>query len=91
MNLKLPKGINIGSLNMSLSQEEDSCGRTEESYQELEVEFSDAGGGFYYILKTDRWAIDRDEHSLFKCLDNICKDLDKNSIFKEGEKKWQKN
>ena len=87
MKLKLPKGIHLNDLKMTLTQDEDSCGRTGIEDQVLEVEFQDAGGGFYYVLKTDRWAIDQDDLSLFKALGEMCEELDKVSIFKEDENK----
>ncbi len=76
MNLKLPKGIHLNDLKMTLAQEEDSCGRIGIEDQILEVEFQDGGGGFYYILKTDRWAVDADDLSLFKTLGEMCESLD---------------
>ena len=84
--MNLPKGIGINDMKITLAQDEDSCGRTGHQDQVLEVEFQDAGGGFYYVLKTERWAIDQDDLSLFKALGDMCKELDKGSIFKEEEK-----
>jgi len=74
--MKLPKGIHLNDMKISLAQDEDSCGRTGIEDQVLEVEFQDAGGGFYYILKTDRWAVDKEDHSLFNYFDNICTEID---------------
>ena len=84
--MNLPKGIHLNDMKITLAQDEDSCGRTGIEDQVLEVEFQDAGGGFYYVLKTDRWAVDQDDLSLFKVLGEMCVELDKSSIFKEEEK-----
>lgn len=81
--MNLPKGINVSELKMTLTQEEDSCGRNDIRFQDLDVEFTNAGGGFYYILKTERWAMDSSDRSLFIFLDEFCKELDKKSIFKK--------
>jgi hypothetical protein len=75
--MKLPKDVDISNMKITLTQDEDSCGEIDSPCQVLEVEFQDAGGGFYYILKTERWAVDSDK-SLFEDLDNICKELDNN-------------
>lgn len=80
MKLNLPKEITINDLKMNLSQPEDNCGRPEFDTQDLEVDFQDGGGGFYYVLKTDRWAIDTGDRKLFDCLDEICEEMDKHSF-----------
>lgn len=77
MNIKLPKDIQIQDLELTLIQDEDNCGRTDFDFQELKVKFPDGGGGHYYVLQTDRWAMDQEDHALFECLDNICTELDK--------------
>jgi hypothetical protein len=42
--------------------------------QILEVSAEDAGGGFYYVLKTDRWSIDNIQE-LIKILNDFEKRL----------------
>ena len=39
-------------------QDEDSCGRIDRDSQKIVVEVTDAGGGPYLVLRTDRWALD---------------------------------
>lgn len=48
--------IKIEDMSISYSQEGDSCG--EDSIQDLEIKTQDAGGGVYYVIKTERWAIE---------------------------------
>lgn len=40
------------------SQDQDSCGPTEDSGQDLTLEVTDAGGGPYLVINTTRWAIE---------------------------------
>jgi len=56
---KLPKGISVFELSVSLVQEPDSCGPNEP--QELHIRAENAGGGAYAVLETDRWAIDKED------------------------------
>ena len=50
--------INITSIVIETSQESDSC--DSEDFQDLTVEFDDAGGGFFLRLKTGKngWSFD---------------------------------
>jgi len=53
-------------------QDQDSCGPSEDKEQALEVEVTDAGGGPYFVLRTDRWALDpADLKKLAKQLDAL--------------------
>ena len=79
--MKLPSGVTVEGLTLRLEQEEDSCGRADVDGQVLEVDFQDAGGGHYYVLKTDRWAVDSSDASLFNWLAEVCNKLDKNEVF----------
>jgi len=83
MNLKLPKGVYVCGMKLDLTQDEDCCGRSNEEAQDMEVEFHDGGGGFYFTIKTDRWAIDEDTMVLWKTLYGICEELDNKSIFSD--------
>lgn len=49
-------------------QEPDSCDSAQLD-QTLYISTDDAGGGSYVILKTDRWALDRDD------IDGLCQQL----------------
>ena len=53
----LPEGITVSELRILLSQDEDCCGRTEESGQDIEIEIMDGGGGPYIVFTTTRWAV----------------------------------
>lgn len=55
------KYANLAGIKLSLTQEEDCCGRVNESEQYLTIETADGGGGAYLVLTTDRLAIDSDE------------------------------
>jgi hypothetical protein len=57
----LPSGVEVDRLVVTLSQEEDTCGRAGEHYQTLEVLIENNGMGVYPVLKTERWAMDDDE------------------------------
>lgn len=46
------------SATFTFTQDEDSDGRTGEICQVLTVEITNAGGGNYVVLKTERWAFD---------------------------------
>ena len=41
---------------MHLTQDGDSCGG--DMVQELTLETADAGGGHFWIIKTERWAVE---------------------------------
>lgn len=43
------------------TQEVDSCGPSGGGYNLLDIEVTNAGGGPYIIIKTDRWALDVDD------------------------------
>ena len=40
------------------TQEEDSNGRTGMNIQEITIKAEDAGGGFYFVIETERWAVE---------------------------------
>ena len=56
--------VKLFSKELVYVQEPDSCDPSQMD-QELRIMTDDAGGGSYIILKTDRWAIDRDEIQQF--------------------------
>ena len=39
-------------------QDEDCCGRANETCQDIELSTHDGGGGSYIVIKTERWAVD---------------------------------
>lgn len=55
---KLPKGWHL-TPNVTLWQEPDSCGP--DVAQGLEISTDDAGAGPFLIIKTERWAIDKED------------------------------
>jgi len=61
--------ITVTEHTKQLSQEEDSCGRSNESYQYLDLKTMDNGAGHYLVIKTDRWAFD-DREDWIKLWDN---------------------
>ena len=65
MNPTEPR-IRLFSKELVYVQEPDSCDCGQMD-QELRVSTDDAGGGSYIILKTERWALDRDD------IDEFCK------------------
>ena len=40
------------------TQEEDSGGRSGVDIQEITIKAEDAGGGFYFVIETERWAVE---------------------------------
>ena len=40
------------------TQEEDSNGRSGVNIQEITIKAEDAGGGFYFVIETERWAVE---------------------------------
>ena len=58
--------IRLFSKELVYVQEPDSCDPSQMD-QQLRVSTDDAGGGSYIILKTERWALDRDD------IDGFCK------------------
>lgn len=42
-------------------QEKDTCDGESDYCQYLEVKTQDGGGGNFIIIKTDRWALDRED------------------------------
>lgn len=50
-------------------QDMDCCDGESDGCQTLTVQTQDGGGGNYIILKTDRWAIDKDD------IDKFCSEL----------------
>lgn len=51
----------LEGITMTYSQEPDSNAPTEVMLNQLEIEVTDAGGGHYLVLRTERWAIDPDQ------------------------------
>jgi hypothetical protein len=68
--LNLPKGVRLDSI--SLTQEPDCCDPSEDD-QILNIEVCDGGDGEYYIIHTERWAIDDlgELLALFKSLKSV--------------------
>ena len=56
--------VKLFSKELVYVQEPDSCDPSQMD-QELRIITDDAGGGSYIILKTERWAVDRDEIQQF--------------------------
>lgn len=56
--------VKLFSKELVYVQEPDSCDPSQMD-QELRIMTDDAGGGSYIILKTERWAVDRDEIQQF--------------------------
>lgn len=48
------------SATLTFSQDSDSCEAFDPG-QSLEVSIDDAGGGHFFVIKTDRWAVDDQE------------------------------
>jgi len=85
---KLPEGIKIHSACIQFIQDEDCCGRNGEDGQdgqELFVHFEDGGGGFYFVLNTERWAVDADD-GFFKWINEFCENLNDNSFWGKDQK-----
>lgn len=59
---------------VSFMQNEDTSGRVNFEVQRLDVEFIDSGNGYYAVLQTDRWAIDKEEMVL-ATLRTFCNDV----------------
>ena len=51
--MKEPK---IAELSVTFNQDSDCMDSAD---QELTIEAKDGGGGWFYVLKTERWAVDR--------------------------------
>ena len=65
------KGVHLNRVRFEFSQNSDSNQPGDEG-QSLEVSTDDAGGGSYVIIKTDRWAMDREDLDKFAaCLKKI--------------------
>ena len=65
--------MKVESMKIEYSQDADSC-QSNDGAQLLEIETADSGGGVYYIIKTERWAID-DTKDLIKILKDFQKRL----------------
>jgi hypothetical protein len=61
--------ITVTEHTKQLSQEEDSCGRSNEGYQYLTLKTMDNGAGHYLVIETERWAFD-DREDWIKLWDN---------------------
>lgn len=68
LNITLPEGVTLSELKVTLSQEEDCCGRTNGLGQDLTIEVVDGGGGPYAVISTERWAIEPEQLSAFVTL-----------------------
>jgi hypothetical protein len=62
--------VSIEQITVKYMQEPDS--NSSEGLQFLEISTEDAGGGIYFVLKTDRWAFDNID-SLIKVLSDFNK------------------
>lgn len=78
--VKVTKTIASLSSSAFFHQDGDSC--SPDIDQTLEIESQDAGGGTYYVIKTDRWAFD----SLKELTDMLQRFIDAHSA---GEKTIQ--
>ena len=67
------KDLVIQEFSITYSQNNDS--NQESGIQQLKLSISDAGGGHYYVLETERWAID-DIDELIKLLNDFKKRLE---------------
>jgi len=56
---KLPKGVRVFQVSVSLVQEPDSCGPA--LMQEIKISTDDAGAGPFVVIETERWAIDKED------------------------------
>jgi len=52
----MSKEILLNEVVFKFEQSPDDCGPNEDQY--LDVEIVDGGAGKYFVLKTERWAID---------------------------------
>jgi hypothetical protein len=69
-SIVIPDGVYIES--MVLRQGEDSCDMGDTD-QRAEVEFVDAGGGYYHVFKSERWASNpKDMQRLGEMFDGVC-------------------
>lgn len=68
-----------GNISITLEQEADSNSTLEEQY--LTVELKDAGGGAYYVIQTEEWAINNPQ----ELIDLLEKTLGKLKPLVEGE------
>ena len=61
----LPPGVSLleADSKVCLHQKGDSCGGPDDLY--LEILTTDAGGGKYLLLKTERWALDGEDIATF--------------------------
>jgi len=58
---KPPEGIKLTGIQVTFSQENDSCSPTSEFGQDLTLLVEDAGGGPYIVMSTERWAINEED------------------------------
>lgn len=63
---ELSAELNPYAVAVTLAQDPDCC---DDKPQELEIRLYDGGGGFYAVLKTDRWACEA--HDLRELADRI--------------------
>jgi len=52
------KDLEIGTMTVQFTQDVDSNGNTGDVLNEIQIEITDAGGGPYVVIKTERFAID---------------------------------
>lgn len=55
-------------------EQEVDCNADSDDVQTIEISTEDSGGEFYFVLKTDRWAID-EPNELIQLLENFKKKL----------------
>jgi hypothetical protein len=82
--IKLPKGVSLSEAKFFLYQEGDCVGNGD--YQDLAIEYYESGGGFFPVIRTERWAFDLDElddyNLMFKDLANLVNNMsgDKDAV-----------
>jgi len=57
----LPYGVIITGMTIELSQKADCCDGRNDPVQDLTIEITCGGRGYYPVFKTERWATDADE------------------------------
>lgn len=71
-----PEGEEIVITQAKLTYTQESDTNSSEGHLDLNIQLEEAGGGYYYVLSTERWAInDVDE------LINVLEDFKKRTVF----------
>jgi len=50
--------VAISDISITFTQEADSCDENSNGYQFLKITTEDAGAGTYFVIETQRWAVD---------------------------------